>query len=775
MKNTKKKRVLYNNSMFMIYVIYSACTCICIILVYGYWLDSKIQSRINGKVWKLPATVYSRIITLAPCMPYTKTDIISLLRNIRYRQVTHLMYSGEFTVHAHSIEMIRRPFDFPDKKEGIIHARLIFTKNHLMEIKNLENNHNVGVLRLDPCLITLLHSPHGEQRLFMKRYSFPQPLVNILINTEDRHFYHHSGINFYSIFRAFLVNISAGHTIQGGSTLTQQLVKNLFLTNQRSLWRKANEAYMAIILDARYQKDRILELYLNEVYLGQVGNNQIHGFPLASLYYFGRPVDELSFDQQALLVGMVKGASIYHPWRNPEAVLRRRNLLLRLLKQQNIINEERYLILSARPLGVSLKGGLIPPQPAFIQLVCTELHNNLSHQKQDLSGMKIFTTLDPSSQDAAEKSIKEGMSTLRHKQNIEDLEGAMIVADRLTGEIHAMVGDSNPKCIRYHGILQTPHAIGSLAQTAIYLTAFNTPNTYHFNNWIVDSPLEPPQSNHKIWRPQNNAQVVNDEVMLIDAFINSMHTPTVNLGLKLGLMPIIDTWEKLGAPKKQLQPISSILLGALNLTPLEVTQIFQIISNSGNRVQLTSLCTVISDNGTILYQSLPHITRVITPQSAYLTLYGMQKVVAQGSERELGALYPEANLAGKAGATNHLADNWFAGVDGREVTITWVGHDNNKSDKSYSVYSAMQIYKRYLEKHTPWSLILTLPEDIALMPIDTSGRFICGNDMITSYIPIWTTNRSLLCQNKTKNKQHNQHSITNRLSGILGYFIHKIT
>jgi len=342
---------------------------VALMAIYGVYLDQKIRSRIDGKVWQLPAAVYGRMVNLEPDMSISKNEMVKLLEATQYRQVTKMTRPGEFTVQAKSIEMIRRPFDFPDSKEGQVRARLTFDGDRLETIENLESNRQFGFFRLDPRLITMLSSPNGEQRLFVARNGFPDLLVDTLLATEDRHFYEHDGVSLYSIGRAVLANLTAGRTVQGASTLTQQLVKNLFLSSERSYWRKANEAYMAVLMDARYSKDRILELYMNEVYLGQSGDNEIRGFPLASLYYFGRPVEELSLDQQALLVGMVKGASIYNPWRNPKLALERRNLVLRLLQQQQVIDQELYEMLSARPLGVQPRGGVISPEPAFMQMV----------------------------------------------------------------------------------------------------------------------------------------------------------------------------------------------------------------------------------------------------------------------------------------------------------------------------------------------------------------------------------------------------------------------
>ena len=715
-----------------------------LIAAYGVYLDQKIRSRIDGKVWELPAAVYGRMVNLEPDMQISKNEMVRLLNATQYRQVSAMTRPGEYTVQANSIEMIRRPFDFPDSKEGQVRARLTFDGDHLETIENMDNNRQFGFFRLDPRLITMLQSPNGEQRLFVKRSGFPDLLVDTLLATEDRHFYEHDGISLYSIGRAVLANLTAGRTVQGASTLTQQLVKNLFLSSERSYWRKANEAYMALIVDARYSKDRILELYMNEVYLGQSGDNEIRGFPLASLYYFGRPVEELSLDQQALLVGMVKGASVYNPWRNPKLALERRNLVLRLLQQQQVIDQELYDMLSARPLGVQPRGGVISPQPAFMQMVRQELQAKLGDKVKDLSGVKIFTTFDPVAQEAAEKAAIEGIPVLKKQRKLPDLETAMVVVDRFTGEVRAMVGGAEPQFAGYNRAMQARRSIGSLAKPATYLTALSQPNQYRLNTWIADAPVTIRLSNGQTWSPQNDDRRFSGQVMLVDALTRSMNVPTVNLGMALGLPAVVDTWTKLGAPKNQLNAVPAMLLGALNLTPIEVAQAFQTIASGGNRAPLSALRSVIAEDGTVLYQSYPQAERAVPAQAAYMTLWTMQQVVQRGTGRQLGAKYPGLHLAGKTGTTNNNVDTWFAGIDGSQVTITWVGRDNNQPTKLYGASGAMSIYQRYLANQTPTPLVLTVPEDVVDMGVDSNGNFVCSGGMRS--LPVWTTQPDALCR-----------------------------
>ncbi|EMD6373265.1 bifunctional glycosyl transferase/transpeptidase [Morganella morganii] len=727
--------------------------------IYGVYLAGKISDRLDGKVWDLPAAVYGRTVNLEPGMDYSLNEMVKLLEGMQYRKVTKITRAGEFSVTGNTIQMLRRPFDFPDSKEGQINARLTFGSSGLEKIENVDNGREFGFFRLDPKLITMLQSANGEQRLFLARSGFPDELVKALLVTEDRNFYEHDGISITSIGRALLANLTAGRAVQGGSTLTQQLVKNLFLSNERTLVRKANEAYMALIMDYRYDKDRILELYLNEVYLGQSGDEQIRGFPLASLYYFGRPVDELSLDQVALLVGMVKGASVYNPWRNPKNALERRNVVLKLLQTQGgVIDQEMYDVLSARPLGVKEKSGVITPQPAFMQLVRQELREKLGDKVDDLSGVKIFTTLDPVSQDAAENAVEEGVKAIRAERKKPELEGAMVVVDRISGEVRAMVGGSQPQFAGFNRAMAAERSIGSLAKPMTYLTALGIPDTYRLNTWLDDQPLTiNVPGGGGTWSPRNDSKTFSGRVMLVDALARSINVPTVNLGMAVGLDAVADTFVRLGAPAKNIQKVPAMLLGAVNLTPLQVSQLFQTIGSGGNRATLSALRSVITEDGTVIYQSFPQAQRAVAPQAAYMTLYGMQQVVERGTAaRRLGSKFGKYHLAGKTGTTNLMRDSWFVGIDGKEVTVSWMGLDDNSPSGLYGGSGALVLYGRYLDNQPPLALNLTPPEDIAEMSVNADGNFVCNGVGVTRTLPVWTTDAQALCGQQAPAQQQGE-------------------
>lgn len=723
--------------------------------LYGSFLNYKIKNRISGKVWKLPTIIYSRVIYIEPNMICSQYDMIQLLKSCQYREVSNIVRSGEFVVFDNGIELLRRAFEFPNGEEKEIRVFLFFNEEKLLRIYNQETKNDFGLFRIDPKIISIQHAANKQQRLFISRSKFPDTLINMLLAVEDKQFYKHDGIKISSIFRAFLVNLISGHTIQGGSTITQQLVKNLFLDNTRSVWRKFNEIYMALIFEYRYSKDYILELYLNEVYFGQNGDDQIRGFPLASFYYFGRPVNELSLDQQAVLIGMIRGASLYNPWKNPIVTLERRNLILRLVKKIHLINQNLYSCLVQRPLGVQPKNAVLILQSSFIQMVNEKMFN--IYKSYDLPGGKIFTTLDAFSQESAEQAMQIGLKKLKYYCNIPDLEGAMVVIDRHNGEIRAMVGGANPNFYGFNRAVYAKRPIGSLIKPAIYLTALNQPDKYTFNTWIADTPIHLTQSNGVVWSPQNYDHRFRGRVTLMNAFVKSLNIPTIHLGLTIGLETIIDTLIQLGISVDCISAFPSMLLGSISLTPMHVAQVFQTIANFGRYSELSCINRIINSDNVNIYQYFPKIKRVISLQSTYLILFAMQKVVTNGTAIELYKQFPEFQLAAKTGTTNDSRDNWFVGIDGKEVVVIWVGRDNNGKTKLTGSNSALKIYSLYLKNHGgPTALKLTCPNNIVQFAVDVNGNYIPYSKNIqkefTEIIPVWNNNMNIDFQSVNSSK-----------------------
>lgn len=388
-KNTPK-----NNRTFKGFLLKFSFTALVLTIFYGGYLDWQIRSKMDGQIWHLPAEVYSRLESVKIADNLAFDEVIQILLDNEYRQTTMVAAPGDFKLEDDSIVVLRRAFPFPDKAEPQRVLRLRFSHNKLSRIEDLVTVKTVDEFRLAPKLIAMLQSDN-EDRLAIPLQNYPRLLIDTLILTEDRRFYEHNGINPVGILRALIANIRAGQTVQGGSTLTQQLVKNLFLSRERTITRKTNEALMSLVLDWRYDKNRILETYLNEIYLGQNGDTQIHGFELASQFYFGRSIREISLDQIALLVGMVKGPSLYNPWRNPQNALERRNIVLRLMLEHKMIGDELYQLLSQRPLSVQKKGQISRKYPAFIQTLQADLRRELGeHKISSLLGARIFSTMD---------------------------------------------------------------------------------------------------------------------------------------------------------------------------------------------------------------------------------------------------------------------------------------------------------------------------------------------------------------------------------------------
>ncbi|HHF3258384.1 penicillin-binding protein 1B [Vibrio diabolicus] len=708
-----------------------------VLLFVGIYLDSVVKERFEGQLFELPTVVYARILNLNPGENITIQELRNELDVLNYRKVSQPRYPGEYSSSSTRIELIRRPFEFADGPEPDRHVMLHFSDSGLQRIQSLESRGDLGYLRLEPKMLGMLEKDQDEQRLFLRRDQFPEILVDALLATEDRDFYQHDGVSPLAIARAMVANIKAGRTVQGGSTLTQQLAKNLFLTRDKTLWRKVREAYIALILDYRYSKDRILEAYLNEVYLGQSGGEAIHGFGLASRYYFGQPIQELRIDQLAMLVGMVKGPSYYNPIRYPERTKERRDLVLRLLMQQNMLTSEQYEQAVSRSLDTQSKPRIASRQPAYFQQLSIELKEKVGERFKAETGLRVFTSLDPVSQSKMEQAIAKKIPELA-KRGGKELEAAAVAVDRHSGEIRAMVGGKRVGYEGFNRALNASRPIGSLVKPAIYLTALEQPEKYNLGTTLHDTPLSLKSSKGNVWTPRNYDRKYRGDVPLYIALAKSLNVPTVRLGMALGIPEVSDTLERLGVNKDEIRPVPSMFLGSFSLTPFEVAQMYQTLTNSGKRAKLTALRSVMDMEGNVLYQSLPRSSRAVDEQAAWLTTYAMKQGVAQGTGRFLQSQFGWAALAGKTGTSNDNRDSWFVGVDGREVTTIWLGRDDNKPVNLTGSSGALRVYAEYLKQRIPERLELPWPREITTLgfkPTSDGGlEMNCRSDY---KLPVW--------------------------------------
>ncbi|MCY9826799.1 penicillin-binding protein 1B [Vibrio chagasii] len=723
-----------------------------LLLFVGIYLDSVVKQRFEGQLFDLPTVVYARVLDLSPGTQVSLVQVKNELDVLNYRKVSSPRHPGEYSSSSTKIEMIRRPFEFVDGPEADRHVMLHFNGNELTRIQSLEKKGDMGYLRVEPKMLGMLEKSNDEQRLFLKRNQFPEVMVDALLATEDRNFYQHDGVSPLAIARAMVVNVKAGRTVQGGSTLTQQLAKNLFLSSERTLWRKIREAYIALILDHRYSKDRILEAYLNEVYLGQNGGEAIHGFGLASRLYFGQPIQELRIDQLALLVGMVKGPSYYNPVRYPERAKTRRDLVLRLLMQQDILTPRQYEEAASRDLDIQDNPRIASRQPAYFQQVNIELKKYVGDRFQAKKGIRVFTSLDPVSQDKLEKSIARKVPELS-KTAGDKLEAAAIAVDRNTGEIRAMVGGKRTGYDGFNRALNASRPIGSLVKPAVYLTALEQPQKYTLATTLMDTPLSLKGSKGSVWSPRNFDRKFRGEVPLYVALSKSYNVPTVRLGMQLGIDKVSDTIGKLGVDKNEIRPVPSMFLGAFSLTPFQVSQMFQTITNSGRIAPLSALRSVVDSDGEVLYQSIPRVSQRVDQQAAWLTTYAMKRGVSEGTGRFLQNQFAWAGLAGKTGTSNDSRDSWFVGVDGREVTTIWLGRDDNKPTKLTGSSGALRVYADYLKQRTPEQLLLPWPTGIATASFtrtsDGALEFDCDGAV---KLPVWDENGNIKkgCESQPK-------------------------
>ncbi|HTV94765.1 MAG TPA: penicillin-binding protein 1B [Steroidobacteraceae bacterium] len=690
-----------------------ACGLVCALLgvLAALWvahLDSVVTREFQGRLWSVPARVYAAPLELYVGAPISASELEQELRRLHYRRGGPAAGPGAYERTGNAFDLAARRVRFIDElrepERVSIHA-----DGASITSMRYANGADLPVFRLDPPLIGSVFPIHGEDRLIVAPADVPALLREGIKVIEDRRFDEHHGVDFWGVLRAGWANLRAGHVVQGGSTLTQQLVKNYFLSDAQTLGRKATEAVMAMRLEAHYSKEEILVAYLNEVYLGQDGARAIHGFGLGSEYYFAKPLGELDPAELALLIGLVKGPSFYDPRRHPDRALARRNLVLKELADARLIDAPAAKRALASSLGLKPPGGVYVP--AYIDLVRRDLKRDYAEADLAAAGLSVYTSLDLRAQGAAQRALTRNLERLdaRSRVRSEHLEGAVIVVEPNSGDVVAVVGGREADASGFNRALDARRPIGSLVKPAVYLTALES-GRYTPATIIEDAPIELKLSDGSIWAPQNFERQVYGPVPLARALAESMNLATVRLGLDIGLPKVAATLERLGLESPPtLNP--SLLLGTVEMSPLEVVQVYTTLADGGFRTRLRAVRAVLDEHGRPLKSFKVQVESAAPPGPVYELDRMLMLVPTRGTARGAAArLPPGLAVAGKTGTSSDTRDSWFAGFTGSYLSVAWVGYDDNRETGLTGAAGALPVWADTMASLKPVSFEPVAPD-----------------------------------------------------------------
>ena len=653
--------------------------CIAVAAGVAAWvvhLDRVVTREFQGRHWSIPAHVYAMPLELYAGAPVGANDLEEELRRLHYRVGDPAAGPGIYRRRGGGFELHARRARFIDELREPQLVAINADAGSITGLKQADGT-ELPLFRLDPPVIGSVFPIHGEDRIVLAPADVP-PLLRAGIKLiEDRRFDEHHGVDALGVLRALWANLRAGRVVQGGSTLTQQLVKNYFLTDEQSLGRKIPEAVMALRLEAHFSKEEILVAYLNEVYLGQDGSRAIHGFGLGSEYYFAKPLDELDAGELATLIGLVKGPSYYDPRKHPDRATARRNLVLQEMSLAHLLDPAAAKRAAAAPLGLRPPGGSYVP--AYLDLVRRHLKRDYAEADLAAAGLAVYTSLDPRAQAAAERSLTANLKRLDAASRVRGghLEGAEIVAEPGSGDVVAVVGGRDVGTDGFNRALDARRPIGSLVKPAVYLTAIET-GRYNAATLIEDAPLELKLSDGSIWAPQNFDHQVYGRIPLAHALAESLNLATVRLGLDVGLPAVAATLERLGLETAPVQN-PSMLLGTVEMTPLEVVQVYTSLANGGFRARLRAVRAVLDEQGRPLKSFKVQVDQAAPAAAVYQLDRMLTLVTTRGTGREAAARLPRGIVvAGKTGTSSDTRDSWFAGFTGSYLAVAWVGYDDNR-------------------------------------------------------------------------------------------------
>jgi penicillin-binding protein 1B len=661
------------------------------VLPYVLVLNKRVQDRFNDLVFAVPTRVYARPLPLQAGEPMTSAALELELTFAGYSRDGKGEVPGSWVKKGSRYTISSRGYAGPDG--GELPKRIVVTlgSGEVASVRDAAGNQPIKLTHLDPARIATLYGASQEERRFVQLGDVPPLLLKGLQAVEDRNFKNNIGIDFGAIARAALANLRAGRTVQGGSTLTQQLVRNLFLSRDQTFTRKINEALMSLLLEAHYSKGRILEAYVNDVFLGQQGAQAVHGFGAASEFYFGRRLQELRPQEIALLVGLVKGPSYYDPRRAPKRALARRNLVLQEFFDTGLISAGQLNAAQAAPLDV-IKNGRLPHNrfPAFMDLVRKQITADFDEKALREGDLSIFTTLDPAAQLYTEQAITSTLKGLGKRGD--GVQAAAVVTNAQSGNVLAMVGNRNPGEPGFNRAIDIRRQIGSTIKPFVYLVALTQPERWNLASMMDDSPISMRQPNGSVWTPQNDDHRSHDPLIMVDALAHSWNLATIHLGMAVGLPRIRAFLESFGLT--DVNPSPSLLIGALDLSPLQVAQLYQYLAADGHALPLLAVRGVLDGKGRTIkrYQVQPGPGEY--QEAVRLTTWAMQQVAEYGTASAIGnSALASLHAAGKTGTSNDNRDSWFAGFTGQHLAVFWMGRDDNKPTTLFGASGGLRAWR----------------------------------------------------------------------------------
>jgi len=694
-------------------------------------LDGVVVEKLNGNRWEFPSRIYSDAELIYPGLDLDAAGISPRLARLGYRSVAAdaPLHKGDVRRDATGMELFLHDFAYPGEPIVDRQVHLDLQNSVVTGMRDLVGGDEIYSVSLEPEVVGGLYDTTWEERREVKLADLPPLLPRAVILTEDRRFYDHGAVDSIGILRAALTNVRSGEVVQGGSTLTQQLVKNFFLTNERTVDRKLREVAMSFLVDRRYTKDEILEAYLNEIYLGQNGAQGIFGMWEAAEFYFSRSPQQLTVGEIALLAGMIRAPNYYSPYRSAERARARRDVILGLLRDEGAIDAAAYEQARAEPIRSE------PPQvatnaaPYFVDFLRGELQAGYPGELLTSRGLGIFTSLDLQTQQQAIAAVREGLTALEaryprllQRPDGQHVQAALVALRPQTGGVVAMVGGRDYATSQFNRATQAHRQPGSIFKPFVFLAAFEaaqhggaplTPTTL-----LRDEPFDWHYDN-QVWRPDNYGNRYLGQVSARTALEQSLNSATARLAEQTGLPAILDAAQRAGIAS-ELPHVPSVVLGAAEVTPFEVAQAYATIANQGLRAEARAVSKVVDRHGQIIDRHPVAVERAASPEAAFLTLSLMKGVLDRGTARAARAQGFTRPAAGKTGTTNDNRDAWFAGFTPDLVAVVWVGFDDGTPLGLTGAEAALPIWTAFMRQATAATPASDFhpPSGVALVRID---------------------------------------------------------